>query len=228
MTKSKNLDFRHHCRNLHNFHQPQSILNLSPAVWEWRKGQIEPPSEMKCFDCGLGICVLKEMELTSGYVSVPLVHWPLSPRSYQRGPDSALRYQRARLIIAHICHCRDEETLWILTSKDEDAVLEMEVFINSTGKSCFVRFLTPLDNTYESAPQLFKLPVVFPALLSSSHLPDCWSFHLLPLLSHCLLIKHSRSTSSYLPTAPVFFFGFVIFSLLALHLPPQYFSCAWL
>lgn len=34
------------------------------------KGQEEPGCDKKCSDCGLESCVLKEIELTGGYVSI--------------------------------------------------------------------------------------------------------------------------------------------------------------
>lgn len=41
---------------------------------------------MTCLDCGLDICVLKEIELTSGCVSMQWAPWTLSPPSYQPSP----------------------------------------------------------------------------------------------------------------------------------------------
>lgn len=41
---------------------------------------------MTCLDCGLDICVLKEIELTGGCVSMQWARWTLSPPSYQPSP----------------------------------------------------------------------------------------------------------------------------------------------
>lgn len=69
------------------------------------KGQENPGCDMKCSDCSLDSCVLKEIELTGGYVSIQWAQWPPPPHSYQPSPRLSQAVSPGQLLTAHIWQC---------------------------------------------------------------------------------------------------------------------------
>ena len=164
---------------------------------------------MKCSDCGVDSCVLKEIEMTGGYVSTQRAQWPPPPRSYQPGPRLRLTVSPGQLVPAPICrggqlYDGDAVAFEIYASEDRDAVLEMRVITVAEKcmlwrleKSCWLfcsstsPHLCSLSNTYQSTS--LPLNILSVLLLSSlsiltSSCPRSYS-HLLFLLS-ALLSRH--------------------------------------
>lgn len=79
-------------------------FSLSPLM-RLGKGQEEPGCDMKCSDCGLDSCVLKEIELTGGYVSIQWAQWPPPPHSYQSSPRPSLAMSPGQLVPTRIWQC---------------------------------------------------------------------------------------------------------------------------
>lgn len=200
-------------------------------LWDWKKGK-------------RSLAVIWNVLIAIWTpVSLRILNWPAVMSQYSElgdllhlkliswAPDSLWLCFLASLSVLTSgnvgCYSWDWEPLEMYASEDLDIVLEIQV-ITMIENACSrdVRraigyFVHPLVLT-----SVLSITLMSPLLchwdsssflLLSSHKPDCWPLHLLPLSLPLLLSSSSHSTLSYLPKARFFrCLLFFIFPLIAL------------
>lgn len=185
----------------------------------FEKGQEEPDCDRKCSDCGLDSCVLKEIELTGGYVSIQWAQWPPPPHSYQPSPRLSLAMLPGHLVHARIWQCGQlqwgHSAIWNLCLRGPGCCIRNPSYHH--GRECTLKRNYWLFCSSTFSPLVFtqlhlrvhfytiEIPLLFcsPPILSQTWLlaPSSAAFTNIPPCSFVVSSPHPACSLHFLPLA---------------------------